>query len=279
MTQVLDAPRPGPRPPVDPRFRRRWAEARRAEGRRRLRVILALVAVVVLVAGGVGALHSPLFRVRDVTVVGSTHTPRSEIVAAAGLAGNHALMLGAGSTVARRALEALPWVGSVSFARHWPWTVLVTVRERTPAAVMAVAGGTDVVDASGRVLEVLPGRERQPALPVVEGAQGALAGRRVSPADGTTGAQLDELLSAAATVPESLARRSLRLAYAPRQGLVAYLGAAKTVVMLGDPAEMAYKWAVLAELASRVALAGYSQVDLTVPQRPALSPPPNSGNS
>jgi hypothetical protein len=144
---------------------------------------------------------------------------------------------------------------------------------------MAVAGGTDVVDASGRVLEVLPGRERQPALPVVEGAQGALAGRRVSPADGTTGAQLDELLSAAATVPESLARRSLRLAYAPRQGLVAYLGAAKTVVMLGDPAEMAYKWAVLAELASRVALAGYSQVDLTVPQRPALSPPPNSGNS
>jgi hypothetical protein len=231
------------------------------------------------VAGGVGALHSPLFRVRDVTVVGSTHTPRSEIVAAAGLAGNRALMLDAGSTVARRAVEALPWVGTVSFARHWPWTVVVTVRERTPAAVLAVAGGTDVVDASGRVLEVLPGRERQPALPVVEGAQGALAGRSVSPADGTTGAQLDELLSAAATVPESLAGRSLRLAYSPRQGLVAYLGAAKTVVMLGDPAEMAYKWAVLAELASRVALAGYSQVDLTVPQRPALSPLPNSGNS
>ena len=28
-------------PPVDPRFRRRWAEARRAEGRRRLKVLLA----------------------------------------------------------------------------------------------------------------------------------------------------------------------------------------------------------------------------------------------
>jgi hypothetical protein len=34
------------------------------------------------------------------------------------------------------------------------------------------------------------------------------------------------------------------------------------------------KMAVLEELASRVTLTGYSQVDLTVPERPALTPVP-----
>ena len=37
-------------PPIDPRFRRRWAEARREEGRRRLHLLLSALALVVLVA-------------------------------------------------------------------------------------------------------------------------------------------------------------------------------------------------------------------------------------
>ncbi len=56
--QQFDGPR------VDPRFRRRWAEARRAEGRRRLKVLLGVVALAAIVAGGIGLLHSPVFRVR-----------------------------------------------------------------------------------------------------------------------------------------------------------------------------------------------------------------------
>ncbi len=41
---------------------------------------------------------------------------------------------------------------------------------------------------------------------------------------------------------------------------------------------MPTKLAVLEELATTVGLSDYSQVDLTVPQRPALTPVPNSGN-
>jgi cell division protein FtsQ len=279
MTELLDPPVAGSRPAVDPRFRQRWAEARRAEGRRRLRALLLVVAAVAAGAGAVGALHSPLFRVKEVTVFGNAHTPRAAVVAAAGLASGRALMVDVGSTAARRAVDALPWVGTVSFARHWPWTVVVTVTERVPAALVALSGATDVVAGTGRVLEVLPGREQAPALPVVEDARSALAGRRVLPAPGTTDAELGELLNAAAAAPPALAKRDLEFAYLPSLGLLAYLGPAKTVVLLGDPSQMGLKLAVLEELANRVGLSGYAQVDLTVPERPALTPLPNSGNT
>jgi cell division septal protein FtsQ len=276
---VLDALGPGHRLPVDPRFRRRWAEARRAEGRRRLRALTVVLGVVVMIAGGVGLLHSPLFRVQHVTVVGNGKTPGAEIIAAAGLDRGRSLMVDAGGQSADRAVEALPWVATVSFTRHWPWTVVVTVKERVPAAIVTTTGGSDVVDRSGRVLEVLPARERAPALPVVVGARGAVPGQRISPSSGTSDAELSKVLSAATATPPTLAGRGLQLAYSPGLGLRAYVGPAKTVVLLGDPAQVGVKLAVLEELAAQVTLSGYAQVDLTVPQRPALTPLPNSGST
>jgi cell division protein FtsQ len=268
-------------PPVDPRFRRRWAEARRHEGRRRLRVLVGLLAVVAAVAGGIGLLHSPLFRVRDVAVRGSTHTPRGEVLLAAGLAGpgNTTLMIDAGPERAKRAVEALPWVATASFSRHWPWTVEITIKERSPVALIVAGGSVEAVDATGRVLEVVAPHDVPPSLPVVLGAKGAQAGRDVSPGPGLTLPQLEELLAAAGATPPALAGHRLQLAYSAQKGLIAHVGAGPAVVVLGAPSGLATKLAVLEELVSRVGLTGYAQVDLTVPQRPALTPLPNSGNN
>jgi len=293
-------PRPRQELPVDPRFRRRWAEARRAEGRRRLRILLGALVVVTVVAGGFGLVHSPVFRVRTVIVVGSAHTPSAEIAAAAGLEGGHGvtLMVGTGSAAARRAVEALPWVRTVSFRRDWPWTLVVTVKERVPVALVEAgvpAGGTspprraapsarggpvwDMVDGTGRVLEVSSGREPSHALAVVVGARTAQPGTRVLPVSGLTGTEVGELLEAAGASSLALDERGLRLAYSPGQGLVAHVGIGNALVVLGDPADMGEKLAVLEELVNRVGLGGYSEVDLTVPDRPALTPVANSSNS
>ncbi|MGD0811252.1 MAG: FtsQ-type POTRA domain-containing protein [Acidimicrobiales bacterium] len=295
MSQVTLPPRPpqppgpprppqhflGDVPPVDPRFRRRWAEARRLEGRRRLRALVVLLAVVTAFAGCVGLLHTPLFRVRDVVVRGSTHTPRAEVLTAAGLAGpgNTTLMVDAGPGRAKRAVEALPWVATASFSRHWPWTVVITVEERSPVALIVSGGSVDAVDATGRVLEVVPPHEAPPALPVVLGAQGAQPGSDVSPGTGLARPQLEQLLGAAGATPPALAERRLQLAYFPQKGLVAHVGAGSALVVLGDASGLATKLDVLEELVSRVGLAGYAQVDLTVPERPALTPLLNSGNN
>ena len=80
-------------PPVDPRFRRRWAEARRAEGRRRLRVLVSLLCIMAVLGGVLGVLHSPLMRVRHVVVEGNVHTPAASVLAAADLMGRPATPL------------------------------------------------------------------------------------------------------------------------------------------------------------------------------------------
>ena len=150
-------------PPVDPRFRRRWAEARRAEGRRRLQILAqrcrrwGQCSAVVS-----GLLHSPLLRVRDVIVIGNTHTPRAEVLAAAGMAAGDGtvLMVDAGPAGARRAVDALPWVAGATFERRWPWTLVIRLTERSPVARVASLGVVDLVDKSGRVLEASPPMQR-----------------------------------------------------------------------------------------------------------------------
>jgi cell division protein FtsQ len=236
-----------------------------------------LFAVVAAAAGCIGLLHSPLLRVRDVVVHGSSHTPRARVLVAAGLSGpsNTTLMINAGPERAVRAVEALPWVAAASFSRHWPWTVVITVKERSPVALIVSGGAVEAVDAAGRVLDVVPPHEAPPSLPVVLGAQSAQPGSDVSPGRGLAQPELEELLEAARATPPALAERRLQLAYSAQRGLVAHIGAGPALVVLGDASALATKLAVLEELVSRVGLAGYAQVDLTVPQRPALTPLPN----
>jgi len=274
LSETINSQRPSQRLPVDPRFRRRWVEARRAEGRHRLRILLACLGAIVIAAGLVALAHSPVLSVRDVVVEGNAHTPRAEIVAAAGLSGPHggALMIDAGSAKARRAVEALPWVSTVTFERRWPWTVVIKVKERSPVADVLSAAGTDVVDVTGRVLEVISGHERPPVLPVVSGARPAPLGGTVAPGSGSGDGALVDELAAAAAVPEGLSGQGLVLSCSPQLGLVAHVGAASATVVLGDASEIRYKLAVLDELVSRLRLSAYSQVDLTAPERPALTP-------
>ena len=115
-------------------------------------------------------------RVRHVVVEGNVHTPSASVLAAADLMGRPAtLMVDAGGRRQRLAVEALPWVATASFTTHWPWTIVITVKERVPVAVVDARRGTDVVDGTGRVLAVTKTLEGIPPLPVVDGAQSATA--------------------------------------------------------------------------------------------------------
>src|SRR5579875_990822 len=275
--QAMSGPAPGQarpagRQPIDPRFRRRRVEARRAEGRRRLRALLAGLSVAALAGLATGLLYSPLLRVRDVVVVGDVHTPRAAVLAAAGLSvPGRVPMLDAGSASEVRAVEALPWVARASFTKRWPWTVVVSVHERRPVAVVADGAGQALVDGSGRVLEAGRRLAGVVPLPFVAGAVGALPGGQVRPSGGTSPAALSELLAAAGACPAALARRGVELEMAST-GVEARLGGTATLVVLGSPASVGEKLAVLEELERAVDVASYSVVDLSVPQRPALTP-------
>ena len=271
-----EVPRRGARIPVDPRFRRRWVEARRQEGRRRLKALLAGAGSLALVGMGYAALHSSVFAVKDVIVVGAHRTSVTQLEEAAGIltpGGGRQLMVDAGSAASVRAVEALPWIGTVSFHRHWPWTLVVRVTERTPVAVVeGAAGASDIVDATGRSLDEVPAGEPVPTLPVIRGVLPVAPGQHVLPGRGVPAGQLPALLASAAAAARVPTLTGVQLSWSAGQGLVAHAGGWPATVVLGNASQAAEKFAVLQELASTAPLAQYSQVDLTVPGHPALTP-------
>ncbi|MGI9023843.1 MAG: cell division protein FtsQ/DivIB, partial [Acidimicrobiales bacterium] len=141
------------RVPVDPRLRRRQIDVRRAEGRRRLRWLAAVVGVVVVVASAWGLTRSPLLDVNRVLVEGATHTPQDAIRAAAGTPPGRPMTEVDGSEAAAR-LAGLAWVQRAEVRREWPGTVRIRVTERIATiATRDGAGGWVLVDRTGRVLE------------------------------------------------------------------------------------------------------------------------------
>lgn len=187
MTTIDTTPPPAPTPAparsrtprIDPRLRQRWIDARREEGRRRLKLIGALLAALALLAAGFGALHSPLFEVRHVRVTfkdvpqGSGLTA-AQIDAQAGL-NRKRLMVGVATGQEARLIEQLPWVATARVQREWPGTIRIAVTARHPVAEVErvpgrPASGVALIDASGRVLALSPPGSASPGSRSVAGS-------------------------------------------------------------------------------------------------------------
>ena len=98
-------------PRIDPRLRDRRAAVTRRQGRRRLAVLVAFAAIVLIVLGGWLLLDSRLLSARVVTVEGSAHTERAAVVAASGLA-THPPMINVNPAAVAARVERLAWVGT-----------------------------------------------------------------------------------------------------------------------------------------------------------------------
>jgi cell division protein FtsQ len=131
--------------------RERWIAARRAEGRRRLRILVAIVVVVLLAVGVWAVVASPFLDVDHIEVTGSHRVTSAEIVAASGISTGDAMVWLDGGAAERR-IAALPWVAGAHVSRHWPGTVEIAVTEREPVAWVDAGAGPVLVDGTGRVL-------------------------------------------------------------------------------------------------------------------------------
>ena len=284
-----------PRPEIDPRFARRWVDARREEGRRRLRVATVVAAVLAVCLVAVGSLFSPLTQVRHihVEVAGPTSVPK--VIELSGL-GHRSLMIHADPGHLERRLDAVAVLGGARVRRDWPDTVDISVETRVPVAAVSigigpVAGEWASVDATGRVLAL---SESAPhGVPFIYGAAGpAVVGSWLSRspgpdvAVGTSGVDMNAAADSA-SVPSGIT-----LALAVVDGLVpsirselvsatispggavtlgvlpAYMAAGSISVDMGDGSQLAAKLEALAALLKGTTLSGVSSVDLSVPDRP-----------
>jgi len=253
-------------PDIDPRIRERRVEVRRNQGRRRLRWVIGLGAVVVLVVVGWGLLHTGLFSARVVTVTGDhPNTPTAVIVASAGLDGHPPLVsIDPGSSAAR--VEALPFVATAQVERDWPDGVTVSVTERVPRVTMAGPGTAwSVLDSRGRTLEVLLG---QPGLPelAVYGPKGKVM---PPPVGGTLPSTAHTGLAVSRTLPRAFAAQVVSVTEEPDGTLDLQLNSGITVA-LGTDTELNAKYEDVAAIIAHASLVGARTIDVSVPQSPTV---------
>jgi len=153
-------------------------------------VVLAVLGVVCVLAGIVG--YTSLFGAARVQVIGATLvTPEEVRTAAAVPRGSPLIRLDTGAVAAR--VRRLAPVRSAVVTRDWPRSIVIRVVERTPVAVVPLAGGTGftAIDQAGVAFQRLP--QRPAELPVVRLTT-------PGPSDPTTQAALTVL----ASLPEQL---------------------------------------------------------------------------
>ena len=292
MTDVLDPPR------IDPRIARRWIEARREEGRRRLRLLIVVASVATAAGLALGSLWTPLLKVRHVRIAVAGPVAPATVRALAGLA-HQRLMIDVDAAAIRSRLDADPWLGGAVVARHWPGTVTISVGVRTPVVAVATGAGAArrwaEVDATGRVLTVtgaqpygMPLLMGTGAAPAVGGWVAGSAGPAVAPGAGpdiqvdmNAAADGPDVPSGAAAalavvdaLPASLRARVASVTAAAGPGLTLAVVPPRTAVgmltvRLGDGSQLAAKVTALVTLIDQGDLAGMSTLDLSVPSRPA----------
>ena len=139
---------------VDPRLRARRVAVRRAQGRRRLRVLLVVVGLIALGVGAWALSRSPLLdldRVRVDTALANTVSADrlAAVEAAVGLEFGTPLF-GLDLDAVEAAVGALPWIASVDVSREWLGTVRVTIEPRVAVAVVGTLEGNRLlIDAEG----------------------------------------------------------------------------------------------------------------------------------
>jgi cell division protein FtsQ len=134
--------------------RRRRRDSPADRRRRRIAAAAAAVAVVALAWWVLWA--SPLLAVRDVRVDGASTLTAEQVRTTAGVAEGTPL-LRVDVEAAEGRVARLPQVASVQVARGWPGSVVVTVVERRPVAVVEENGTRSLVDASGVLFDTVTG--------------------------------------------------------------------------------------------------------------------------
>ena len=141
--------RPFARGSVGSTGRSRESADRHSGDPRRWPWILALVLVVLLLAGAVyGVFFSPLLGVRSVSIAGATDPVSVKVLAVVDVPDGTPLARVDLDSVAER-VNAVPEVAEVEVARHWPDTLVVTVIPRVPIAVTSANGRLWLMDSTG----------------------------------------------------------------------------------------------------------------------------------
>jgi len=248
--------KPTPRKKIEPRIGERRVAVKRAEGRRRLRWLVALVLLGCLAGAAWLVVQSSLLDVERVRITGAQHATAGELRRAAGVhRGDPLLFVDAG--VVEADVERVPWVDRARVDRRFSGDVDIHVTERRPALwARRTPDLVALVDGRGRVLADAP--EPPADLPELGGlAVVPPAGREIAPA---AAGVLEKL-------PVELRTRTARVVVAPGGGVTLALKLGPEV-RLGTPDHVASKARAALAILGATASAPPGYIDVRVPGAP-----------
>lgn len=252
-------------PKIDPRIRSRRVAVRRAEGRRRLTLLLSGLAILGLVFCGWAALNSSLLDLDKIEISGLDSSRLAEV--------HQLLTLETGTPLkdvdtepTRIKLEKLPWTKDVAVTKSWPNRVKIDVTERVPFAQLAPRDGqVALVDEGGTIMaqsnmlsQDLPSIQIEPQAKLGEVEQDSLPGLAV----------LKVLPADLATWVEAITYRKPTSASARGNVGLVLIGAAQA--HLGEPTLLEDKVQALRSVLNGVDLTCVDTIDVAVPDFPTI---------
>ena len=125
--------------------------------------VIGALSLALVAAGTQWFVHQSFLRVQHVEVIGAHHESMLSVRMASGLDAQPMFDVRTSTVEAR--LAVFSWIRSVSVVRHWPSTVVLVVRERSPVAVaFTSAHALHYVDAVGHDLGAAPLHVNLPTL-------------------------------------------------------------------------------------------------------------------
>jgi cell division protein FtsQ len=197
--------------------------------------------------------------VRAVHVDGLVTLPTDQVQEAAGI-GSGTPLLRVDVDTAEERVARLPQVASVEVTRDWPDSVVITVVERVPVAVVGEAGRRSLVDADGVLFDMVTGRTPDGVVPLDVASPG--------PEDPATRAGI----AAIAALPTAV-REQVAAAAASRPDDITLTLADGTAVRWGDASESRAKSAALVGLLEQIgsgALEPAATIDVSTPDAVVL---------
>jgi len=249
-----------------------------AARRKRQRMQMSLGLFLLLLAGIAGLALSPIFAVQEIVVTGENGIHRAELLSGSGITrGDHLIAVDAAA--ARLALMAMPWVASAHVERKWPHTVIFSITEQRPSAIVKSAESLVLVSTTGRILQRVTKPDSSELLLELEGSTPLVAVGSPGSPDASTdpsriGAKVSEEISQALGVlnrmPDTL-RSELAAARLSRAGSLTMELNDGTQVLFGPPEDAAAKLLAVESVLNQVVRDCMQTLDVREPTRPAVS--------
>ena len=231
------------------------ARMRSRERWRRLSVTVTVTLILLFIAAYVVVWHTSLFAVTNVRVVGEKNVSAQQVIRTAAL-GTGTPLVSVDTAGAAARVEQLPQVASAQVSLDWPHTVVVTVTERVPAALIPNGSGYDVVDVSGVVFKTV-------ADPVA-----GLAVIQVQGGPAVKAAVVPGALAALKALPPEIARQVTGISASSEYSIALKLSGGTTVEWGGGDDAPAKAADLVALMKLGRAAARY---DVSAPDAPAMS--------